>query len=166
VPVFVAACAALAFSVAPAGAATPCWKLLLNDWYDGAINNTYPIPCYQQAIDHLPTDVDVYSSAREDIQRALQQAIQKEKTTGTTVTNIEPGTSEPGRSTSTTTSTAPTTTVKKKKSGPFHSAIKDLTPGGADSFPLPLLILGFLAVLLVLAGLGGMAWRRYQGRAP
>src|SRR5439155_13288389 len=106
VPVLVAACASLAVFAAPAPAATPCWKLLLNDWYDGAINNTYPIPCYQQAIDHLPTDVDVYSSAREDIQRALQQAISKEKQTGTTVTNIEPGTSEPGR---TTTSTTPST---------------------------------------------------------
>jgi cobalamin biosynthesis Mg chelatase CobN len=178
VPVLVAACAALVVSVAPAAAKTPCWKLLLNDWYDGAITNTYPIPCYQQAIDHLPTDVDVYSSAREDIRRALQQAIAAQRTSRKTVTSIEPGTSQPGRTTTpatttsttatptTTTRTTPTTTVKKKKKGPISSAIKDLTPGGADSFPLPLLILGFLAILLVLAGVGGMAWRRYQGRGP
>jgi len=172
-PIVVAACAGLAVSAAPAAAKTPCWKLLLNDWYDGAISNTYPIPCYQQAIDHLPTDVDVYSSAREDIQRALQQAIANQHKTGTTVTNITPVTTPPATTASpsttrprTTTPAPVTTTVKKKKKGPISSAIKDLTPGGADSFPLPLLILGFLAVLLVLAGLGGMAWRRYQGRGP
>jgi hypothetical protein len=162
VPVFAAACAAL-FAFAPsATAVTPCWKLLLNDWYDGAINKIYPIPCYQQAIDHLPTDVDVYSSAREDIQRALQQAIAAQKQTGTTVTNIEPGPPQTNSSTTTGTSTTTPTTTNKK--GPIGTAIKDLTPGGADSFPLPLLILGFLAIGLVVAGVGGLLWRRYQGR--
>jgi len=63
----VAACAFAALCSTPAPAAAPCWKLLLNDWYDGTINNVYPIPCYHQAIDHLPTDVQVYSSARDDI---------------------------------------------------------------------------------------------------
>lgn len=160
----VAACAALAVSAQPASAVTPCWKLLLNDWYDGAINNVYPIPCYKQAIDHLPTDVDVYSSAREDIQRALQAAIAKQRQSGTTVKKIEPAPPVTNETTTNgTTTTAGTTTTKKKK-GPISSAIKDITPGGADSFPLPLLILGFLAILLVIAGLGGLAWRRYQGR--
>jgi hypothetical protein len=167
-PVVVAACAALAFLAPSAGAATavtPCWKLLLNDWYDGTINNIYPIPCYKQAIDHLPTDVDVYSSAREDIERALQQAIARQKHSGTTVTAPEPAPVTHGGTTTNahgqTTTTPPTTTTKK---GPISNAIKDLTPGGADSFPLPLLILGLLAILLVIAGLGGLGWRWYQNR--
>ena len=58
----------------PAAAATPCWKKLLNDWYDGRIDNVYPIHCYQDTLKHLPADISVYSSAREDIQRALQSA--------------------------------------------------------------------------------------------
>ena len=73
-----AACASLAAQLpaAPAArAATPCWKELLNDWYDGRIDRTYPTTCYSQAIDHLPTDVEVYSSAREDIESALAAAI-------------------------------------------------------------------------------------------
>ena len=39
----------------PAGAqaAQPCWKRLVNDWFDGRIEGTYPIPCYRQAIDNL-----------------------------------------------------------------------------------------------------------------
>jgi hypothetical protein len=163
--VLVAACASLAVFAAPARAATPCWKLLLNDWYDGTISNTYPIPCYHQAINHLPTDVQVYSSARDDILRALQQAVRRHKTTGTQQTTIQPAPATPGRTTSTPTTTpTPTTTTKKKHKGPIGTALRDITPGGADSFPLPLLILGLLAILLVLAGVGGMIWRRYQSR--
>jgi hypothetical protein len=163
--VLVAVCASFAVFAAPAPAATPCWKLLLNDWYDGTINNLYPIPCYHQAIEHLPTDVEVYSSARDDINRALQQAVRKQRTSGKQQTTISPAPAPTtkGRTTSTSTTTTPTTTTKKKKKGPIGRAIRDITPGGADSFPLPLLILGLLAILLVLAGVGGMLWRRYQG---
>ncbi len=150
---FVVACAALAVFAAPAAAAPPpCWKTLLNDWYDGHIDHTYAPHCYHEAISHLPRDVQNYSSAKDDILRALQQAISKQTTTSQTTS---------GQATTTTT---PTTTTKKKHTSPVSKAIKDITPGGADSFPLPLLILGMLAILLVLAGLGGMAWRRYQGR--
>jgi hypothetical protein len=166
--VLVAACASLAVFASPAPAATPCWKLLLNDWYDGTISNVYPIPCYHQAVNHLPTDVQVYSSARDDILRALQQAVQKQKQSHKQITSVQPGPVTPGRTTSTettpTTPTTPTTTTKKKHKGPIGTALRDITPGGADSFPLPLLILGLLAILLVLAGVGGMIWRRYQGR--
>jgi len=173
-PALVAACAAAAFVSAPAPAATPCWKLLLNDWYDGTINNVYPIPCYHQAIDHLPTDVQVYSSARDDIERALQQALAAQRRSHKTVTTIQPGPTQQGRKTTTgakttrgaKTTPVATTTTKKKKRGPIGTALRDITPGGADSFPLPLLILGLLAILLVLAGVGGMLWRRYQGGGP
>src|SRR5207248_11096209 len=92
------------------------------------------------------------------ILRALQQAVRNQRKTGTTVTGIQPGATQPGR-----TSSTQTTTAKKKPKGPIGKALRDITPGGADSFPLPLLILGLLAILLVLAGVGGMIWRRYQG---
>ena len=54
---------------------TPCWKTLINDWYDGRIDGTYPIHCYRDALKHLPTDVETYSSARDDIKQALQKRI-------------------------------------------------------------------------------------------
>ncbi len=57
----------------------PCWKVLINDWYDGRIDGTYPIHCYREALNHLPTDVDTYSSARDDIRQALQQRITQGK---------------------------------------------------------------------------------------
>ena len=40
-----------------AEAAQPCWKKLVNDWYDGRIDGTYPVKCYQAALDNLPEDV-------------------------------------------------------------------------------------------------------------
>jgi hypothetical protein len=155
--------AALTVTSAPASAAVPCWKALLNDWYDGTINNVYPIPCYHQAIQHLPLDVSVYSSARQDIERALQRALATQRTSHKTVTAITPTTPVPNKGSTGTTGTTTTTPVKKKRS-PVSQAIRDITPGGPGSFPLPLLILGLLAILLVLAGVGGLIWRRYQGR--
>ena len=149
----VVACAALAIFAAPAAAAPPpCWKSLLNDWYDGHIDHTYPVPCYRQAISHLPRDVQNYSSAKDDILRALQAAIHPPKTPTTTSTGT------------TTTATTGTTTTPKKHRSPVSNAIRKLTPGGADAFPLPLLILGLLALLLIAAGIAGMVWRRIQDR--
>ena len=155
-----AACAcAAAIPTAPASAQVPCWKLLLNDWYGGSLTHIYPVHCYREAIDHLPSDVKEYSSARDDILRAMQQAIAEEKKTHHTVTAIEPA---PSTTTTGAGSVGGTTTTKKQ--GPVPVAIKHLSGGGVDTFPLPLLILGGLALLLVAAGVGGLFWRRYQGR--
>ena len=41
-----------------------------------------------------------------------------------------------------------------------------LNPSSADSLPLPLLVLGALAILLVAAGGAGLLAKRYQGRKP
>jgi hypothetical protein len=153
----VVACAVLAVFAAPAAAAPPpCWKTLLNDWYDGHIDHTYPFPCYHQAIAHLPRDVQNYSSAKDDILRALATAIADSKPKPTTTT--------PTTGQSSTTTTTTTTTPKPHKRSPISNAIRKLTPGGADAFPLPLLILGLLALLLIAAGIAGMIWRRFQGR--
>ena len=44
--------------------------------------------------------------------------------------------------------------------------LNSASPGGATSFPLPLLILGGLAILLVAAGGIGLLIRRRQSGAP
>jgi len=56
----------------------------------------------------------------------------------------------------------PTTTPKKK--GGISGALADITPGDPQAFPLPLLILGALAILLVIAGAVGMLWQRSHPR--
>jgi hypothetical protein len=52
-----------------------CARTLLADWADGRIDGTYPLSCYRQALKSLPADLEVYSSAPEDIESALRNRI-------------------------------------------------------------------------------------------
>jgi hypothetical protein len=54
-----------------AAAKSSCATRLLADWQDGRIDRTYPVPCYREALASLPEDVRVYSTAPNDITRAL-----------------------------------------------------------------------------------------------
>ena len=70
-----AACVTVLSVAAPAGAAPSCGRAVIDDWYDnGRVDGTYALNCYDEAIEILPRDVRDYSSAKEDIQRALQAA--------------------------------------------------------------------------------------------
>ena len=118
VGVAVLALAAAVARPAPATAATPCWKALLNDWYDGRIDNTYPLHCYSEALTHLPADVQTYSSAHDDILRALQNAKAELRRNGTKVTpnTPVPPAGKPGKSGGgKTTSTGTTTTTRRAR---------------------------------------------------
>lgn len=156
----------LAAAARPAAAATPCWKTLLNDWYDGRIDQTYPSHCYTQAIAHLPSDVQTYSSAREDILRALQSARARTRKAGHVVgpnTLIPPAPG--GGKTGGTTGKGSHTTGGNRHKGLAKVADK-LNPGSASSLPVPLLVLGGLALLLVAAGGAGLVVKRVQARRP
>jgi hypothetical protein len=129
----------------------PCWKQLLNEWYGGSITTIYAHSCYQEAINHLPTDISEYSSAKQDIQAAELAATKNRpapKETSTVPNLVGPATAS-----------ATTTTGRKKKHG-IAGFFADLTPGSPQAFPLPLLVLGALAIVLVLAGGAGMIWQR------
>jgi hypothetical protein len=168
----VAPAAAKATSAGPA--AVPCWKLLLNDWYDGTINKIYAIPCYSAAIKHLPPDLRIYGSAKDDILAARAAAEQKHaappekghptttaaSTTKAASTTTTTTTTTGSNGTTTTTVVVVPVTTPPKKSGGVSHLLNQLTPGNPDSFPLPLLILGALAIALVLAGALGMLWQR------
>jgi hypothetical protein len=155
--------AVLAIGVSPAAAkssGTPCWKLVVNDWFDnGRIDGTYPIPCYTQAIQHIPEDAKVYSSAPDDIRRALLAAIRQEGGGG----GHNSGGSSPH-------DVGPVFGNGKTGSGgPPHRglitrAIDSIGPSNASSIPLPLLVLGGIAILLLVAA--GMSYlaRRVQAR--
>jgi hypothetical protein len=164
---------ALAAAVArpvPAAAATPCWKALLNDWYDGRIDNTYPLHCYSEALTHLPADVATYSSAHDDIFRALQNAKAELRRNGTKVTPttpVPPPNKPGGGGKNTTTSSTTTTTPppgRKHPGGGLPSVADKVNNSGPSSVPLPLIVLGALALLLVAAGGIGLLAKRRQGR--
>jgi hypothetical protein len=48
-----------------------CGEAVLTDWADGRIDRTYPEPCYEAAIDVMPEDLRAYTTAKDDIARAL-----------------------------------------------------------------------------------------------
>jgi hypothetical protein len=150
-----------------ASSGTPCWKVLLNDWYDGRIDGSYPRHCYSEALKHLPADVSTYSSAHDDILRALQSAIAKQKKAGHSVgpnTPIKPPTATSGGSVS---GTGPTDTqTGTTGTGPDQPGglAGHLNGGSPSSLPVPLLVLGGLALLLVAAGGAGLVAKRIQAR--
>lgn len=206
--------AALAGLAGPSAAAAPCWKELINDWLDGRIDHVYPVRCYREALRHLPTDIEQYSSARDDINRALAariaggpptggqagdtapppaagggkrsrpgQASGKGDTapgraqggasttgggrapgndTGAGPAAGRPGSGRPGSGTPAQGGVAPGR--NPERGGPVGGVIREVGPDSADEVPIPLLVLGSLAVLLVLLGSAGFLARRLQAR--
>ena len=166
-------CAAAVARPLPAAAATPCWKALLNDWYDGRIDNTYPIHCYSDALKHLPADVQTYSSAHDDILRALQNAKTELRKNGTKITpnTLVPPAAKPtgkGRNGTGRNGSTPTTTTqppgRRPPGGGLPSAVDKVNHSSPSSIPLPLIVLGALALLLIAAGGIGLLAKRRQSR--
>jgi hypothetical protein len=155
----IAAFVVLLAVAAPAGAAT-CGRQVIDDWYDdGRVDRTYALHCYDDAIDALPPDVRQYSSAQEDIERALQarmrgQASPPAKTDPTPKPKPKP---KPTTTKSTTTGSEP-----KEETTPV--AVGAVDDDSASSVPIPLLVLAGLALLLIAGGSAGYFVRRYQGR--
>jgi len=158
----------------PAGATSSCGRSVIDDWLDnGRVDGTYALHCYDDAIDRLPRDVRDYSSAKDDIQRALQARKRGEAappaTTdptpggGGTTTPDEP--SDPSETGSTdTTGAAPTGGPGEPPTGNEAGGAIDAEADSASSVPIPLLILAGLALLLVAAGCAGYVVRRIQAR--
>ena len=170
--VAVVALALLAAGVGPA-AATPaaslqatsnCWQQVINDWLDNnQVDRIYAIPCYTQAIQHLSQYPDVagYSSAEDDIRRALQAAFRLDRGGGGPGLGGGAGPSGGGAGPS----GGGSGPSSSGKGGGFFNALGDrLGPGNAQSIPLPLIVLAGLALLLLLAA--GATWfaRRLQAR--
>jgi hypothetical protein len=137
---FLAAVLLVVAAPGSAGAQTtsqaPCWKRLLLDSYDGTVNKLYPIPCYHQAIAHLSPSALIYSDFKDEILAAEQAA-----ENGRTVASV---------------SGAPTTTTTAA-AGSSH---------GSSSLPLPLLVLGGLALVMLAAGGIGLLWQRRRPGGP
>jgi hypothetical protein len=158
-------------SAAPAASqkATPkCWLQVVNDWLaHGAVTQYYAIPCYTQAIQNLSAypDIKQYSSAIDDIHRALLAAIHEEHggpggglggggSSGSNGGGGAIGGSGSGGGNG----------GSGGNGGLVRRIAHDIGPGNAQSIPLPLLVLGGLAALLLLTAAGTWAMRRLQAR--
>ena len=157
------AVAGLLLIASPAAAAESCGKQVINDWYgDGRVDKIYPLHCYEDAIDALPVDVRDYSSAKEDIERALQFAVRNQPDPGRPAPpGDETGSgTDPSGSGDAGTPPGP----NPDTGGPLNEAVDSFGPSNADSVPIPLLVLGGLALVLLAAGSAGYLRRRLQAR--
>jgi hypothetical protein len=158
-------CAGLALALggaAPgAAAAKPCWRALIDDWYDGKIDNTYKPACYTQAIHHLPRDVIDYSNAASEIQSALLVVLRKNDDN-----NGGPPTAKPRD----VTRNVQSSDESRQSKGEGHAqgiivrTIKWFGPADAAAVPLPLVFLAGVALLLLAAAGGTLVNRRLQAR--
>ena len=172
---------ALTLGVGSATAATTCAKQVISDWYkDGRVDGTYSLHCYEEAIDALPEDVVQYSSAKDDIERALQDALRKGTPAGTPGDEGSDDPSDDGPRTGGGVPSEPPSSGGSDTPTTGPSAGDDKTPGeagqpealpaenttssDASSVPLPLIVLAGLALLLLAAGGAGYLNRRLQAR--
>jgi cobalamin biosynthesis Mg chelatase CobN len=160
---------------ASAKAAVPCRDRVYNDWYrHGKIASTYPLSCYRDALKHVPSDAAIYSSLKDDIRSALQAAIERShgKTVPTEVGHglVTPissqvkGTSVVKTSTTsktTTTSSETPTTAPVAQTQTIHAAAP-ASASGSSGLPLPILVLGGLALLLAGVGAVGAGVRHFK----
>jgi hypothetical protein len=146
-----AAAAAATFGVGTAQA-SKCSAALIHDWLDGRIDQTYPVHCYQEAIKSIPEDQLIYGSLRDDLKRALQSAIRNNNGP------IDPNMMVPGAG------PGGPSGGGGGGGGIFRWLARTLGPGTATSIPIPLLVLGGLALALMAAAGISLFARRYQAR--
>jgi hypothetical protein len=149
--------AAFGIAAPAATAAQPCWKALVNDyWADNRVDRVYPISCYREAMEKLPSDVQEYSDAQDDLRRALLLAIRDTRDSG--------GAEFQSADDESTAAPAPADDSGGGKGGFITEVLSKLGPKNADSVPVPLLVLAAIAFLLCSAAGVSYAARWYQAR--
>lgn len=167
-----AAMAAVALIAAgPAMAKEPCWRTLIDDWYDGRIDNVYPVSCYRDALENQPVEIAQYSSLEDDINRALALVIAGKSNgsggkggSGSNGDTSGAGTFYGGPKADRGGAGVTASDGRDAGGGPVGRAISSIGPGSADSVPVPLIVLGALAILLLALGSAGFIARRLQTR--
>jgi hypothetical protein len=174
----VIAAAAFAATAGVASAKTSCGQKVFDDWYGsptGQLRHVYPLNCYRDALKIVSklTDIDVYSNAQQDILFALQQAIALGKGGGpqdptSSIYTADAAPSFLGGPDKKHGGHAPPGTVPitiQPKTVPTKTPISVLFhSSSASSVPLPAIVLGAIAVLLLMLGSAAYLARRRQLR--
>jgi len=152
---------------AQASAAGPCRNDIYDDWYqDGKIASTYPISCYRDAIKHVHGDAQIYSSLTDDIRAAMQAAISRAH--GKTNVPSQVGKGVPASESSSGSGPTASSDSSTRPTSPVDVSTIAAPPvsdsGNGSGVPVPLLVLGGLALLLAAAGGIGMLARRRSNR--
>jgi hypothetical protein len=158
--------------------AKPCWKRLIDDWYDGRIDNYYPYSCVRAALKNAPEDLRTYSDLQSDLTRMLQTAQVKDSHNRKVIAPNDNGHNSVKKTSRSSSAVAQQSSKKDKDpggvappgggsdpaGGPVQQVIRDTGPSDPSSVPIPLIALGSLAVLLVMSGLMGLVARRIRAR--
>jgi hypothetical protein len=165
---------------APAQAA-PCWEAVIEDWFDNSrVDQRYPIHCYREALRNMPEDMQAYSSAPEDIARAMRREIARRNQQSTTTPQGDDNDGQSvgvggGKNDGGQTSGPPVGTTEPAIEAPapavpddsiIQEAFDEIRPDSASSFPLPLAVLLGIALLLMAAGGMGLIARRLRPPRP
>jgi hypothetical protein len=159
--VFVAAlCVATLPSVS---SAAPCWQRVITDWTtDGVINGHYSPHCLRQAYKNTPEDLRDYSGILDDINAALIGS----GSNGSCGSGGNRAYGPNGSRSAEAKKRAAERAARAANLAVPGAGTKESDPGHDRSIPLPLIILGALAVLLALAALATWLARRIQTRRP
>jgi hypothetical protein len=169
----------------------PCWQDVIEDWYDNSrVDGRYEIHCYREALANLPEDMRSYSSAPDDINRALQEALRDQARSSARSVSSSDGDGDESQATGAGGSgrppanrsdppkddsakpakddSAPHASSQKFAPAQSHGVVRDalenIGPSDARSLPIPLVVLAAMAMLLMLAGGVGLVVRRHQAR--
>ena len=159
--VILALAAFVPFAAPTAGAAVPCRDRIYNDWYaDGKIATTYSISCYRDALKKVPTDAREYSSLADDIRSAMQGALDREH--GQTKVPAQIGNGGAAQSPRSPSSGSPHDPAPGQGGGtlPSSTVAAGAADGSGSGVPIPLLVLGGLALLLIAVGAAGIVAKR------
>jgi hypothetical protein len=149
------ATAAALFAPAGAHAAVPCRDKIYNQWYSsGKISTNYPVACYHDALAHVPGDAQVYSNLDSDIKAALQAALAGGK-----------GGAVGHGLTSTLSTTSETKAAVKTKLDPRATGAPTDPASSSSGVPVPILVLGALALVLIMSGAAGLGVKQYRKRS-
>lgn len=155
---------AVALPGTASAAPSPCRNKIFNDWYpDGKIASTYPISCYRDALKHMPPDAAVYSSLGDDVRAAMRAAIRRANGHSAPLV-VGHGSKAIGAGN---VEAALTSINKPHDPTPGATTLASGAPvaaAGSSGTPLPILVLGGLALVLVAAGAVGVGVRHVRGR--
>jgi hypothetical protein len=174
---FAALIAGLALLVSPPAMAkkpVSCGQQVINDWEDGQIDKSYPAHCYSDALKLIPADAKQYSSLPSDIERALQSRLANGMVPGKAVGNPFGAKYQEALVNQRTINRLAQpfnhrdeVALPASDATPLPSQFYCLIAGcgsSASGLPVPLLILGGVAFLLLAAGTAGMVVRKLQER--
>jgi hypothetical protein len=159
------AVAALSFAgSASASLATKCGQQVLADWYDnGRIDKLYPLNCYEEAIDEIPSDIGPYVDAEDVITRALQGALHGNLTQGSNCDPSADGSPDDCANSNGGKNSGNDGQNPQNPDGtPQAQETPEVNTSSPSSVPIPLLVLGGMSLLLLAAGSLGYLSRRRQ----